>query len=120
MEEIYKLMRAVYAAQLNPEKYGSVETHEQLDYLLEQNPEDKAASEQALKDRGEEGLMSDAKKLYEQSIASKASGGKLAYADKLKKYKKGTKCKCGCELVFAKEAGGKVTKKCACGCEAKK
>lgn len=117
-KELYNLFRLLFAAQIDSDKYSQVESYEELNKLLEENPSDKNAVEQAMNNYTEEELLQMAANLQEEpKVESAKKGKKLAYAKKLRSYKKGKKCKCGCDLVLVKEAGGKITQKCACGCK---
>ncbi|MDA3856315.1 MAG: hypothetical protein PF569_08710 [Candidatus Woesearchaeota archaeon] len=116
-KELYNLFRLLFAAQVDSDKYSQVESYEELNTLLEQNPTDKSAVEQTMNKYTEEELLQIAANLQGEDVESAKKGKKLEYAKKLRSYKKGQKCKCGCDLVLTKESGGKLTQKCACGCK---
>lgn len=123
MTEIRKLFTIIFASKLNADKYGKINSFEELENLLENNPEDKVKIEETLDNYSDEELQTMADT---QQTTINSNGGKLNYIKSLQSLKKGgktpfvKKCKCGCDLIEVQGDGGKLLSKCACGCDLKR
>lgn len=123
MTEIRKLFTIIFASKLNADKYGKINSFEELENLLENNPEDKVKVEETLDNYSDEELQTMADT---QQATINSDGGKLNYIKNLQSLKKGgktssvKKCKCGCDLIEVQGDGGKLLSKCACGCDLKR
>ncbi len=120
--ELFPYFAYIYSQQLNPEKYGQVESIEDWTNLIQSNQADIEKITQAAEQLSDEEWDALDQQYTEQSKASEdqqvISAKKGA---KLMKLKKGAKkCKCGCDMITAKADGGKLVSKCACGCDVKK
>ena len=120
--ELFPYFAYIYSQQLNPEKYGQVESIEDWTNLIQSNQDDIEKITQAAEQLSDEEWDALDQQYTEQSKASEdqqvISAKKGA---KLMKLKKGAKkCKCGCDMITAKADGGKLVSKCACGCDVKK
>lgn len=144
-QQLFPYFAYLYSQQLNPEKYGQVNSIEEWTKLIQESPEDIEKITAAAGELGEEdwtSLEQQYAEAQEESVQFAKKGAKLKQlkqgavknANKevntavskpvITQAKKGMKnpkrCKCGCELVTVKEDGGKLTSKCACGCSTKK
>lgn len=120
--ELFPYFAYIYSQQLNPERYGQVESIEDWTNLIQSNQADIEKITQAAEQLSDEEWDALDQQYTEQSKASEdqqvISAKKGA---KLMKLKKGAKkCKCGCDMITAKAEGGKLVSKCACGCDVKK
>ena len=120
--ELFPYFAYIYSQQLNPERYGQVESIEDWTNLIQSNQADIEKITQAAEQLSDEEWDALDQQYTEQSKASEdqqvISAKKGA---KLMKLKKGAKkCKCGCDMITAKADGGKLVSKCACGCDVKK
>ena len=120
--ELFPYFAYIYSQQLNPERYGQVESIEDWTNLIQSNQADIEKITQAAEQLSDEEWNALDQQYTEQSKASEdqqvISAKKGA---KLMKLKKGAKkCKCGCDMITAKADGGKLVSKCACGCDVKK
>ena len=120
--ELFPYFAYIYSQQLNPERYGEVESIEDWTNLIQSNQDDIEKITQAAEQLSDEEWDALDQQYTEQSKASEdqqvISAKKGA---KLMKLKKGAKkCKCGCDMITAKADGGKLVSKCACGCDVKK
>ena len=111
-KELFPYFAYLYSQELNPEKYGQLESIEDWIKTIQENDEDAqqivSAAEQ-LSDEDWQNLddqYSKEKNTNEPIMAAKGA--------KLKKLKK---CKCGCDMITTKDKGGKLISKCACGCK---
>lgn len=144
-QQLFPYFAYLYSQQLNPEKYGQVNSIEEWTKLIQESPEDIEKITAAAGELGEEdwtSLEQQYAEAQEESVQFAKKGAKLKQlkqgavknANKevntavskpvITQAKKGMKnpkrCKCGCELITVKEDGGKLTSKCACGCSTKK
>lgn len=120
--ELFPYFAYIYSQQLNPERYGQVESIEDWTNLIQSNQDDIEKITQAAEQLSDEEwdaldqqYTEQAKASEDQQVISAKKGAKLM---KLKKGAK--KCKCGCDMITAKADGGKLVSKCACGCDVKK
>lgn len=120
--ELFPYFAYIYSQQLDPEKYGQVESIEDWTNLIQSNQADIEKITQAAEQLSDEEwdaldqqYTEQAKASEDQQVISAKKGAKLM---KLKKGAK--KCKCGCDMITAKADGGKLVSKCACGCDVKK
>ena len=120
--ELFPYFAYIYSQQLNPERYGQVESIEDWTNLIQSNQADIEKITQAAEQLSDEEwdaldqqYTEQAKASEDQQVISAKKGAKLM---KLKKGAK--KCKCGCDMITAKADGGKLVSKCACGCDVKK
>ena len=120
--ELFPYFAYIYSQQLDPERYGQVESIEDWTNLIQSNQADIEKITQAAEQLSDEEwdaldqqYTEQAKASEDQQVISAKKGAKLM---KLKKGAK--KCKCGCDMITAKADGGKLVSKCACGCDVKK
>ena len=131
-KELFPYFAYLYSKQMNPEKYGSVETFEDWSALIKDSPEDLDAIATAATELTDED-WSNLEKQYMKTVSNEPmdedsaaimakKGAKLKKLRSMKKGKKmgAKKCSCGCDMVASKGKGGKMVYKCACGCGAKK
>ena len=114
-QELFPYFAYLYSQQMNPEKYGSVNSIDEWIGLIQDSEDDAKAIAQAAEQLSDEDWIS----LEEKYKSAQDKGIEFAAkGTKLKKLKSSTKkCKCGCDLVTVKEKGGKVVSKCSCGCK---
>jgi hypothetical protein len=125
--KLRSLFKVIFASKINADKYGQVSSLEELESLLENNPEDKKMVEETLDNYSDIELEAMAEELNasvesENQPIMAAKGAKIDYLSTLRKLKKGgkaKKCKCGCDIVEVQERGGKLISKCSCGCDVK-
>lgn len=118
-EKLFPFFAYLYSKELNPEKYGSVNSIEDWSSIIQNNEEDISVIVKAATQLTEEDWNS-LEKQYNQiekdkEIQVAAKGTKLKETSKKKK-----KCSCGCDLILSKEKGGKIIETCACGCNKNK
>lgn len=130
-QELFPVFAYLFSKQLNPEKYGNVNSIEEWTKLIQNNPSDvDAISEAAYKlseeewDGLEKQLSEDnSEPVEEQAPTFAKNGAKLNKLKTLQKFKKvpskPKKCSCGCDLVDKREKGGTITSECACKCGGK-
>lgn len=114
-KELFPYFAYLYSQQMNPEKYGQIESMEEWIRTIQESEDDTQQIIQAAEQLTDE----DWENLYEQYSQQKESNEAILAAKgaKLKKLKsKAKKCKCGCDMVTVKEKGGKMISKCSCGC----
>lgn len=127
-KELFPYFAWLFSKQLDPKKYGEIETYEDWAKEIDKSPEDVTKITEAaaqLTDEQWEGIDADYQKQITQpeEVPMAKEGAKLANLKRLKSYKKGKairKCACGCDLVTTKEKGGKISTKCSCGCKLNK
>ena len=132
-EQLLPYFAFLYSQQLNPEKYGNLESMEEWSQLIQDDEETLNIINDAVDQLTDEDwtmLENQYNEAQENSNQSKESvslyaknGAKLEKLKNLRSYKKGgevKKCSCGCDMVSVKEKGGKIVTKCACGCSTKK
>lgn len=115
--ELFPYFAYLYSQEINPEKYGQVESIEDWSNLIQSNQADIEKITQAAEQMSDEDWDALDQQYTEQSKASEdpvISAKKGAKLMKLKNAAK--KCKCGCEMITSKAEGGKLISKCACGC----
>ena len=114
-KELFPYFAYLYSQQMNPEKYGQIESMEEWIKTIQESEDDTQQIIQAAEQLTDE----DWENLDEQYSQQKESNEAILAAKgaKLKKLKsKVKKCKCGCDMVTVKEKGGKMISKCSCGC----
>ena len=114
-KELFPYFAYLYSQQMNPEKYGQIESMEEWIKTIQESEDDTQQIIQAAEQLTDE----DWTNLDEQYSQQKESNDAMLAAKgaKLKKLKnKAKKCKCGCDMVTVKEKGGKMISKCSCGC----
>lgn len=114
-KELFPYFAYLYSQQMNPEKYGQIESMEEWIKTIQESEDDTQQIIQAAEQLTDE----DWENLDEQYSQQKESNDAILAAKgaKLKKLKsKAKKCKCGCDMVTVKEKGGKMISKCSCGC----
>lgn len=114
-KELFPYFAYLYSQQMNPEKYGQIESMEEWIKTIQESEDDTQQIIQAAEQLTDE----DWANLDEQYSQQKESNEAILAAKgaKLKKLKsKAKKCKCGCDMVTVKEKGGKMISKCSCGC----
>ena len=120
--ELFPYFAYIYSQEINPEKYGQVESIEDWSNLIQSNQADIEKITQAAEQMSDEDWDALDQQYTEQSKASEdqqvISAKKGAKLMKLKSSAK--KCKCGCEMITSKAEGGKIVSKCACGCSTAK
>ena len=119
--ELFPYFAYMYSQEINPEKYGQVESIEDWSNLIQSNQADIEKITQAAEQMSDEDWDALDQQYTEQSKASEdpvISAKKGAKLMKLKNAAK--KCKCGCEMITSKAEGGKLVSKCACGCSTAK
>ena len=119
--ELFPYFAYIYSQEINPEKYGQVESIEDWSNLIQSNQADIEKITQAAEQMSDEDWDALDQQYTEQSKASEdpvISAKKGAKLMKLKSAAK--KCKCGCEMITSKAEGGKLVSKCACGCSTAK
>lgn len=133
-EQLLPYFAFLYSQQLNPEKYGNLESIEEWSQLIQDDEETLGAINDAVSQLTDEDwdmleaqyndTDTESKQNANQSVSMYAkNGAKLEKLKNLRSYKKGggvKKCSCGCDMVSVKEKGGKIVTKCACGCSTKK
>ena len=127
-KELFPFFALIYSQQINPEKYGAVESFEEWSKILDENPEDVDKITQAATQLSEEQWekiqvdyeTEQTDTIPEGPVIAK-KGAKLNNLQRLQSYKKGKKvtkkCACGCDMVSTKGKGGKIISKCSCGCK---
>ena len=114
-KELFPYFAYLYSQQMNPEKYGQIESMEEWIKTIQESEDDTQQIIQAAEQLTDE----DWENLDEQYSQQKEANNAILAAKgaKLKKLKsKAKKCKCGCDMVTVKEKGGKMISKCSCGC----
>ncbi len=128
-KQLFPIFAFLYSKQLNPDKYGNVQSIEEWTKLIQDNPEDAEVITQEASKLTDEGWddiesqLSQARGVEATQFAK--NGAKLNALKKLQKHKvekssSPKKCACGCDMVSKKEKGGKVVSSCSCGCSAPK
>lgn len=126
-QELLPFFALTYSRQINPERYGSVESLDEFQRILEGNPEDMekiAEAASKLSDEQWSSIENEYNSEQERGqMQAMKKGAKLNTLKTLRSYKKGSKmikkCECGCNMAVKKEKGGKLTLKCSCGCKNK-
>jgi len=130
-QELFPVFAYLFSKQLDPEKYGNVNSIEEWTKLIQNNPSDVDAISEAASKLSEEEWAGLEKQLSEdnsepveeEAPAFVKNGAKLNKLKTLQKFKKVTskpkKCSCGCDLVDKREKGGTITSECACKCNKK-
>ena len=123
-KQLFPFFAYIYSQQIDPEKYGKVESYEEWSKVLDENPNDMERITNAAAELSDEEWSALEQQFAQASEVQKAENG--AKLDNLRKLKKGgkvqtkKKCSCGCDLIMTKGEGGKMTSRCACGCSVKK
>lgn len=123
-KKLFPFFAFLYSKEINPEKYGKVESYEEWSTLIDQNKDDVDKIVNAAYELSDEEWLNVQNQYDSYAASSKEAsevesarkGTKLQYLKKLKSHKKTKKCKCGCDLIETKEDGGKLSYKCACNC----
>lgn len=142
-KELFPYFAYVYSQQMNPEKYGSVQSIEEWTALIQENEKDiktitKAAAKlsnddwdklnqqyaEAQSTSGKQDIVTAAKGTKLQKLSDNKNKKPiqlpvLATAKGGKVKPKKTKCSCGCDLILSKAEGGKVISTCSCKCGGK-
>lgn len=111
-KELFPYFAYIYSKEMNPEKYGQIESIEDWIKTIQESDEDA----QQIITAAEQLTDEDWQNLDQQYSQEKASN-ETVLAAKGAKLKKLKKCKCGCDMITVKEKGGKMISKCACGCK---
>lgn len=128
-KELFPFFALIYSQQIDPEKYGAVESYEEWSKILESSPEDADKIIEAAALRTDEQWTKIETDYSEESTETVSptlvkGGTKIEHLKRLQSYKKGKKltkkCACGCDMVPKKMKGGKMVLKCSCGCKGKK
>lgn len=129
-KELFPFFALAYSQQLDPEKYGAVESYEEWAGLLEKSPEDvekiTAAASQLTDEQWGQIELDYKSETESADVPTAKKGVKIDHLKKLQSYKKGKrltkakKCACGCDMISKKMKGGKMVLKCSCGCKGKK
>lgn len=127
-KQLFPIFAFLYSKQLNPEKYGKVQSIEEWTKLIQESPEDvELITQEAskLSDEGWSDIESQVSQESSESPQFAKAGAKLNTLKKLQKHKASKssepkKCTCGCTMVDKKEKGGKIVSSCSCGCKAEK
>jgi len=122
IDDAKNILKLIFAAKMNPEKYSNVESFDELDSLLAESPEELEAVMAGMEPYSDDEIINFVSSLSEnEDVTYAKNGSKLDYISSLRKGKKVStkKCACGCDIVTTKEKGGKMVSKCACGCKNK-
>lgn len=132
-KQLFPIFAFLYSKQLNPDKYGKVQSIEEWTKLIQDSPEDvQLITQEAskLSDEGWSEIETQMSQLEQPQGSSEEpqfakKGAKLENLKKLQKHKvnknsEPKKCTCGCTMVDKREKGGKIVSSCSCGCAASK